>query len=273
MSWKDDRDLYNFLNFLTYAVPIALLLYLMIGTAFGAVAITNLTSSKDDTNLSAYTTASITPPANELIVISILSRAVSGSTNTPTITGNGLTWVLIDIEAGTDGSNKVSMFRAMGTAPTTGNITISMGGQTQLYAYWNVVSFSGVDITGTNGSGAVRQYNSNYNEGTNSGLSITLASFNDTNNIAYGAVRAGNTITAGSGFTEITEQSGEAIFETEWKNSQDTTVDWSWSSTSAYTRGVAIEVQKSNEADPTNIEIGLGITLLLLTSKTVLRLF
>jgi hypothetical protein len=201
---------------------------------------TLLTASFSDTDASSYNTASISPSGNRLITLMVLSRAVAGDANVPTISGNSLTWV--EEETIIDG-NRITAFRAMSATPSTGQVTISFGGQTQMYCHWKIVEWDGVDLSGTHGSGAVRQSVSAKDVGTNTGLSITLAAFGNANNAASGAVRSGNAVTPGAGFTELSETTGDAIFEDEWKSTQDTSVDWSWSSTASFALGIALEIK------------------------------
>jgi hypothetical protein len=226
---------------------------------------TLLTANNHDSDLSSYATASVSPGANELITVMVLSRAVSGTTNAPTLSGNGLTYV--QEETGVDG-NRVSCFRAMGASPSAGAITIDFAGQTQMYCYWKVVAWGSVDTGGTNGSAAVVQSVFAKDTATNAGLTITLAAFGSASNATYGAVRAGEAITPGSGFTEISESTGDAIFEDQWKNSSDTSVDWSWTSNGAFALGIAIEIKTATSTTYTQ---SLPVTALGVLALTKVR--
>ena len=55
---------------------------------------TPLTTASDATDLTAYTTASITPSANALVLAWVVNRRFSGGAGTVTLAGNGLTWVV-----------------------------------------------------------------------------------------------------------------------------------------------------------------------------------
>jgi hypothetical protein len=209
-----------------------------------AITASNLTNSSTTTDDNSYDTASITPSANKLILVSVLSRASSGNTDKPTLSGNGLTYVEVVSYVVSDNSNRVTIFRAMGSSPTTGAITIDFDGQTQIYCHWSVNEFTGTDTSGTNGSGAIVQSAGNTNSSTNTGLTVTLSSFESDTNAVYGSVRAGKAITAGSGFTALSETTVDSRFQTQWKDSEDTTVDWSWSSSGAYTVGCAVEIKE-----------------------------
>ncbi len=208
-----------------------------------AITASNLTNSSTTTDANSYDIASITPSANKLILVSVLSRASSGTTNVPTLSGNGLTYVEVVNYVTSENANRVTIFRAMGASPTTGAITIDFDGQTQIYCHWSVNEFTGIDTSGTNGSGAIVQSAGNTNSSTNTGLTVTLSAFESSNNAAYGSVRAGNAVTPGSGFTELSQTTVDTRFQTQWKDSQDTTVDWTWSSSPAYAVGCAVEIK------------------------------
>lgn len=57
-----------------------------------AIAFNPLTSGADTTDAISFTTASITPGANRLILL-VVQVASTNPAPTPTVTGNGLTWV------------------------------------------------------------------------------------------------------------------------------------------------------------------------------------
>lgn len=116
---------------------------------------TLLTAGGDTTNGNVYTTASITPGANRLILLAV-QLDPAGSGVTPTITGCGLTWVLIARNIVANSTRTVLLFRARGAAPTTGPVTIDAGAL-QDGCIWFVVEYNGADTSGTNGSGAIVQ--------------------------------------------------------------------------------------------------------------------
>lgn len=200
-----------------------------------------LTDSLDATGTS-YTTASISPASNQLILATIYSRSNSaGQSLAPTLTGNGLTWVQVATLADSATTQRISLFRALGSA-VAGTVVIDFGAVTQARCGWSISQFNNVALTGTNGSGAIVQSVTNKDEGTNTGLTVTLAAFGSVNNATYGGVKAGNPITPGTGFAELGED-GVIFIESEWKNSNDTSVDWTWSSTSGFALGVACEIK------------------------------
>lgn len=201
-----------------------------------AVSIANLTSGLDVDGGSTSTTASVTPSANKLQLLTINSRtAITADPNQPTITGNGLTWVAVNsVVYDTTGltRKRVSLFRAMGVAPTAGTIGIDFGGQNQTHVVWSLDEASGVDTSGANGAGAVVQsVTASDGNSTAVSLTATLAAFGSTANATFGGFGFGNGQggkNVGSGFTLLADLSADGttneIF-TEWKSTNDTTVD------------------------------------------------
>jgi hypothetical protein len=215
-----------------------------------AVTTAHLTGGTDTDGNSTASTASVTPTSNNLVFLTVSSRTgITADPNTPTATGNGLTWVLVKtVVFDTTGSSrrKVSVLRALGASPSAGAIAIDFGGQAQTDVLWEVDQFSGVDTTGTNGSGAVVQSVSAIDEtGSVTTLTVTLAAFGSVNNATFGAFSdaSSQTWTAGTGFA-ITAQTTTAnnSIAAEFKNSNDTTVDASIP-TGSQEGGIGIEIK------------------------------
>lgn len=199
-------------------------------------------SSGDATDASSYATASVTLDANRLALLFVnLTRGSSTNPNTPTVTGGGVTWVQVaTLVYGAVGATRTSLtlFRAMGT-PSAGALTIDCGGATHLGASWSLMEFGNVDQTGTNGSGAVVQSATNSAAATT--LTATLAAFGSASNATYGALANGTASstarTAGTGFTKFHDYAGSTNADfphaTEFSAANDTTVDFSWTTSSA----------------------------------------
>lgn len=236
--------------------------------------ITNLTSGTDTDGNSTATTASISPSSNKPLLLSVASRTgITADPNQPTITGNGLTWVAIGTTVYDNTSSsrrRITLFRALGASPSSGAISIDFGGQNQTAVCWSVEEISGSDTSGTNGSGAITQSAVNQDtSGTASSLTVTLSSFSSGNNATYGCF--GNAQTgvwnAGSGFTVLSNnQVADASLAliSEYKLTNDTTVDASLASGSGELGGIAIEIAAfslSSWQQPTNSPVNdtLGI--------------
>lgn len=213
-----------------------------------------MTASGSDTNTDSYTTASISPGANRLVMAAVYSR-FNSSGNVPTLTGNGITWVPVITQRTSDNILRMTIFRGLVVGPSAGTVTIDFAAQTQEFCVWIISEFTGVDTGGVDGSGAIVQSVGNRDEATNTGLTVTLAAFAAAANAAYGAVRAGNTISPGSGFSEIAEVTAatEAPYvQAEWALN-DTTVDWSWASSGSFAVGAAAEIRAGGSATATYI--------------------
>lgn len=232
--------------------------------AYAALAPTNLTNSGNATSLSTYTTASVTPTSNALVLLFVWSSHASTPGNTPTATGNSLTWVQITTRNFLT-TERVTMFRALGASPSTGTISIDFAGQAQTRCAWIVTQFTGADTSGTNGSGAVIQSASN--DGTSATPTVTLGAFSSTSNGTYGAIVSNTStqISPGSGFSEISDAGAVSGFrlEDEWKSTNDTSVDWG-TTNNAY-GAIAIEIAPAaapppsgGAAGPNLLSLGAG---------------
>jgi hypothetical protein len=120
---------------------------------------------------------------------------------------------------------RLTVFRAMSPSPGSGPLTIKFIGSVS-NVDWIVSQWTGVDQSGTNGSGAIGQIGSARGDVV-SALSVPLAPFGNANNVAYGAVGArlnAPAVTPGSGFTEIAEVTpGEAtLLEAQWATNLNT---------------------------------------------------
>ena len=86
----------------------------------GAHLITNSSTS----NATSYTTASMTPLANRLVLAFVLSaKTAAPSPLVPTLTGNSLTWVqvaTVTFATVATGLYRLTLFRGMGASPTQG---------------------------------------------------------------------------------------------------------------------------------------------------------
>lgn len=155
-------------------------------TTQSGLAATELTADSSTTNGTSFTTGSINPQGLALILAIIsYSRDDSGTPAPPTITANGLTWVEVNsvnykLTGGTS-RDGVSVFRAMGTAPTPGTMLIDFGADTYSGCIWSIIQVTGTITTGTNGSGAVVQSVTG-NDGNSPEDSGLLGTFTDVSN-------------------------------------------------------------------------------------------
>ncbi len=210
-----------------------------------------LTSDGDNDNLTVYTTISVAPASNELLLLAVISAKSGGGEVPDSVTGNGLTWVQI---ATVLNNKRVTLYRAMGASPSSGVLTITFPSE-QTGCMWNLSEYgTDIDTTGSNGSGAT---GSDANIVTNTAdsvtaLTVTLAAFSDAGNATFGAfgTPAQATFTEGTGFTLIAKknQSAPGISNiSEFRNDNDTSVDVTIDTTTDLA-GIAVELFAASAA-------------------------
>lgn len=214
-----------------------------------AIAARRLTGGSSTTDATSYTTAVIAPSSNTLVLATIQSRHAATEPTAPTITGCGLTWVLVrsQYEPTQLPNRKLATFRALGPSPVSDQLTIDFAGQTQTHCTWSICEFAGTDTTGTDGSGAiVKVVGASSVTQSSTSQTVSLEPFQNPNNIAYGAfLHFANEPTApGIGFSEIDDiflAENPTGFQTEYK-SNGTIVGASWAS-STFSSAIAIELK------------------------------
>ncbi|MGH7614950.1 MAG: beta strand repeat-containing protein [Gemmatimonadales bacterium] len=198
------------------------------GSGGGTITHALLTAGSHATNLNNYTTASIAPAPNALITVAVRNHRTPAA-NSPTLSGGGMTsWTpvtSVDYDPVSGSLGRLTVFRAMSAAPGSGPLTITFSGSVS-NVDWIVSQWTGVDQSGTNGSGAIGQTGSARGDLVTA-LSVPLAAFGNANNVAYGVVGArlnAPAITPGSGFTEIAEVTpGEStLLEAQWATNLNT---------------------------------------------------
>ncbi len=135
---------------------IALLCLAMLfgSSALGAISL-DASASKDgsaaSTTIASPTFATSSP--NELILAFIATDYLSGTNTTvKSVAGAGLTWTLVVRANGQSGSSEI--WRAFAAAPVS-NATVTATLSQSVVASISVMSFAGVNTSGTNGSGAI----------------------------------------------------------------------------------------------------------------------
>jgi protocatechuate 3,4-dioxygenase beta subunit len=215
----------------------------------GAITHTLLTSGNDVNNVKVYTTASIAPAPNALVTVVVTTHNATAAAPVPTLSGGGMAgWDVVATTTydvvGTP-KKRITIFRAMSASPGSGPITITSSA-TLSNCQWIVSQWSGVDGSGTNGSGAIAQTASNAADAVTT-LATPLAAFVNPNDVAYGVFGVNSNvvaITPGAGFTEIDEQpsteSTAADLFAEWGVNLPT-ISASWATKNAAVLGVEIK--------------------------------
>lgn len=189
-------------------------------------------------------TNSISPTANSLVLVSVISFIGASLPNAPTVTGCNVTWDQVLTLPDAASRFRLTVLRSLGTY-TPGALTIDFGGQTQDAINYGIDQFTGVDTTGSNGANAIVQSATQLLTGSNTSITITLGAFSDVNNATWGVVGVNSAlgITEGSGFTQLDYHAGNQTLQTEWKSTNDTSVDFSWASNADKKNGAAIELK------------------------------
>lgn len=110
-----------------------------------AITISELTSAYDPTDATSYTTASVSPAANSLLVVFWATRENTAAPSI-TVSGGGLTWTETEPEQ-VDGISAIGSWRAQcGASPGSFTIGLSCdGGITAIGAAWSVLQVAGHD--------------------------------------------------------------------------------------------------------------------------------
>ncbi len=164
------------------------------------------------------TLSSWSPSANDLILVAIASRMTSLNY---LVSGNGLTFTLVKEVDNADGECQLKVFRAMGSAPSTGAIVVTTVGNTKPVVV--VASrFSGCDTGGSGGSGAVEVIASDDGpSGSNDDMKVSLTTIS-TNAMAWAAgTHRNTTFTVPGGETSISANNSAGT-------SSDTTTCSTW---------------------------------------------
>lgn len=197
-----------------------------------AIEMTVLTSGTDTVDRTVYTTASITPSANKLIIAVFTGGKLTSHATVPTLVGNGLTWVKIQEARMTPFSQfvDVAIYRAMGASPSAGTLVATWSAQ-MLRCKWSIVEFSGILTTGTDGEDAVGNVNRSTLQAGVTSLSTTITMVDGTSGAYSCGVHDSNggISTPGTGMTTIHELIGDANrLHAQWRDDNDTSPDESW---------------------------------------------
>lgn len=213
------------------------------------------TEAGSDTTIAS---ASVSPAANALILVVVISVNSVANEDPTSVSGAGLTFTKIASAALSTSPNKqLSIYRALDASPSSGAITVTWA-DANTNKVLSIHEFTGVDTGGTNGSAAVVQFNTGATNGNT--LTITLSSFGDaTNNVAvlcFGKRFSTNTVHDTS-FTEETElflsNVGSSLG---WRIGEDTSIV---TVGSTFNSGVALELKAAVGGGGFNLYSGTNL--------------
>jgi hypothetical protein len=227
---------------------------------------THLEASRNSSNLSAYTTGSVSAAADSLLVVDVHSTIGTGPINTPTISGLSLTWTQVATQARTD-TRRTTRFRALVSGAASGAITIDFASQVQSDCSWAITQITDCLLTGTNGADAIEQSKTGASGGTASSYSLTFdATWDHADNRALAAFSHNSdsrTFTAGTNFTLLGQTLGTGSstgFATEHGRDSDDAVDIDAGGGALVWIGVVSEIVGAADAPPPSASIVLRRT-------------
>lgn len=206
----------------------------------------NTPDINDDTDASAYSNTSWTPPTSGLILLSCWGRLnVAGSPNAPTVAGNSVTWVQIATAA--DGSRgRMTLFGADASGSATGVTTITYTAQTLQCQMASFFQATGVDLS----SGVLAAFvQATTTVGSAASASLTLAAAGDAANRPVSSFnhRTGEVTTPRTNWTELDDFFDTTFpargFETQQRDDTfEVTASASWATSSGFV-GIAAELK------------------------------
>lgn len=156
-----------------------------------AVTVSELVSNGSTTNTTNYATAAINPTANTLVLLAV--HTTQGSSTDPVVptvaTAGGLTWIEIGNTLTQNSGTlrgRLTLFRSMASSPSSSAVTIQHSA-TVTGCKWSITQWSGVDTTGTNGSGAIAQAAVFNRADASTTVTMTLGVGVTAGNVVYGA--------------------------------------------------------------------------------------
>ena len=237
-----------------------ILLLLFASPAWGAISCAILSNSTGSSNTDAttYATNSVTLVANRLYLLFVSHRTASGPATAATASQTGATWEAVTSQGfnndDTTGVQRLTALRTLVASNATDNVDIAFGGQTQTVASWGILECSGVDTSGTNGSGAIVNTEVGITTGGPS-LTLTFDAYSDSNNRPVVSFATNATAVTGMDdldWTQLFEAapSDGAYISIGWRDAtDDTTVSQATSAGNADFGGIGIEVKVSPQSN------------------------
>ena len=215
-------------------------------TNLGASANPDLNTSLNQTS---YANTSWTPPTTGIIVVFVVNTKGTAA-ETPTMSGNSLTWTqIVTTEPAT--GRRMTLFAATLSGATAGATTIDFGAGTQTSCK---ASFFQVENVDTSGGIAAAFVQSPTSSGTGTTGSVTLAAAGHADNrpIAGFAHEADEVTTKDAAWTEIDDMSHagpSSALETQWDTDGFVNASASWVTSSAWI-GIAAEIKGEQVTGP-----------------------
>jgi hypothetical protein len=222
------------------------------------VAFSEFDSGGSASDVTSFTTTTLTPSASSLYLMCVVNNKASAP-DTPTATGQGQTWTQVATRANAGDDARVTVFRALGGS-TNGGVTVDFAGATQIGTAWKILAVTGMDTSGTNGSGALIQSVSNTANST--ALTITLAALGNAANgeaACYMSKLSASTFAAEGSWVESGAEVGytppATTFGAMYGTPNDITATGTFGSSAAIV-GIAVEIGIASGSTPRKHIIG-----------------
>jgi hypothetical protein len=228
-----------------------------VGSTAPGIRATLQTSNYDNVNRTAYTTASISPAANSLLLMWVYDAITTPIVPKGVPTGLSLTWEEIGTRTLNGGDGRLSLFIAQcGGSPGSGTVTITEtdmgGGTTAIGCAWSIIEVTGHDTTYP-----VRQ--PVFPAGTFGANTTYAVNFPqdaaDSNSRCFAAIAASvaGGVTPRTSWSELSDNSGASptiSFATQWRSDAfEATASGSYGS-SVDVLLAAVEIAEAAAADP-----------------------
>jgi hypothetical protein len=226
-----------------------------------ALAVTHLAGGDNTTDGLQFVTASISPPANALIVACIHLSHGTTDCGAPTLTGAGLDWrTVADLAYDDFGTTRgrMAVRRAQVPSPGSGAITIDVDSNAQGCG-WSIFQVTG-DVAvgpGDHGALAIAQVKTTADQGlnllgTSGSLVMSNAAYNASSRpFSFWAHQAAQGKTPRTNWTELYDDSYASPsvgYETQYRaDAWEDTASASWVSEATY-GGIAFEVREKDDA-------------------------
>jgi hypothetical protein len=222
---------------------------------------TLLTSSYDNVDRTSYTTASISPAADSLLLLFVTDSIAAGSAPRSVPTGLSLTWQSLGYRFWntTPATRITSTFIAQcGASPGSGAITLTendMGsGTTSTGTSWTVIQITGHHVTQPVRQHQYPQYTFTTlasTIGTSHTIPLLDAADPSSRVFSYFTHAANEATTFRTSWTELSDDAGSTpnmAHESQWRADEfETTASASWATGSRY-HGVALEIAEVGAA-------------------------
>lgn len=187
----------------------------------------------------SYASSSFTPTSTKLY-IAFIGSGKTTTPDTPTLTGNSLTWTNLTTIVSGDSTRRLTAFAANGLGGTAGTATADFGGNTQTSCRGQFLEITGCDLASvatSPGTGkSIVQAPSAGDSGTGTTATVTLAAAGASTNrnlTAFLIKSVGTDIVPRTNWTEINELA--QLFEVQWRSDAfETTSTATWTGSSRW---------------------------------------